>query len=31
MDTGIVYIITVIVYIKTDDIHKEIAEDVKPI
>ena len=31
MDTDIVYIITVIVYIKTDDIYKEIAEDVKPI
>ena len=31
MDTVIVYIITAIVYIKNNDIYKEIAEDVKTI
>ena len=31
MDTVIVYIITVIVYITNNDIYKEIAEDVKTI
>ena len=31
MDTVIVYIITVIVYIENDDIYKEISEDVKTI
>ena len=31
MDTVIVYIITVIVYIKNDDIYKEISEDVKTV